>query len=165
MAEVQAGLPLDPDIERTGVAGGAFPAGVRRRWPRLDPRVLAVVFAGGVAGGVLRYAVGRGWPVPPGRFPWPTLGINTAGAFALSLLVVLAGGLWAPRRYLRPLLGTGFIGAFTTFSSVMADAAQLTAHGHPALATAYVSATLLAGLNAATLGLLLGRMIVTARRQ
>jgi CrcB protein len=129
------------------------------RRPRLPPRVLAVVFAGGVAGGLARYAVASAWPAPRHGFPWATFTVNTSGALALTLLIVVLAEIWAPRRYLRPLLGTGFLGAYTTFSSVVTETDLLAAHGHARTAALYLTGSLLAALGAASFGLLLGRAI------
>jgi CrcB protein len=133
------------------------------RWPRLQWGILAAVFLGGAVGGLARYAITSVWPTGTESLPWATFAINTGGAFLLSLLAVLLAEMWAPRRYLRPLIGTGFLGAFTTFSSVVVVADQLTAHGHAATAAGYLAGTVLAALAAAALGLVLGRAIATRR--
>lgn len=135
----------------------------RAGWPRLRASVLLAVYVGGVAGGLARYAVTSAWPTPTRGFPWATFVVNTAGAFALAVLLVLLIEGSAPRRYARPLLGTGFLGAFTTFSSVVAATAQLAAHGHGRTATGYLAGSVLATLCAAFLGLLLGRSFIATR--
>jgi CrcB protein len=125
--------------------------------------ILSAVFLGGVLGGLARYAVTSVWVTRAEGLPWATFAVNTGGAFLLSLLVVLLAEMWAPRRYLRPLLGTGFLGAFTTFSSVVVAADQLFAHGHVAAAAGYLAGSVLAALAAAALGWVLGRAIATRR--
>lgn len=165
-------LPVDPDIERAAdvqhhpdATAGPFPRRGRRRWPRLPAGVLAAVYAGGVGGGLARYGLTTAWPTPSGRFPWATFTVNTGGAFALALLLVLLTEVVSPHRYARPLLGTGFLGAFTTFSSVMVSTAQLTAHRHPRTAALYLTGSLLAALGAASFGLLLGRALAATRQR
>ena len=64
-----------------------------------------------------------------------------------------------PARYLRPALGTGFLGAFTTFSALTLSTDQLMAHGHVALGLAYLFASVSAGLFAAIAGLRFGRFL------
>lgn len=91
--------------------------------------------------------------------------INLSGAFALSLLLVLVLEVFPPTRYVRPALGTGFIGAFTTFSSLATATDHLLAHGHPMLAIAYTVGSLFGGLVAASLGLAGGRAISANRHQ
>ncbi len=56
-----------------------------------------------------------------GRFPWATFVENVTGAFALGVLVVLAFARWPRSRYLRPFLGVGVLGGFTTFSTYALD--------------------------------------------
>ncbi len=144
-------------------AASPFPGARRSRRPRLRPDVVAAVFAGGCAGGFARYAVTDGWPTPVDRFPWSTLVVNVAGAFVLAVVMVLAVEV-APSRYLRPLLGTGFCGALTTFSSVVVSADQLFAHHHPDAAVAYLVASMVGGLGAAVLGLVAGRAVEAQHR-
>jgi len=132
----------------------------RRPWPRWD--VLAVIFIGGCAGGVARYALDKNWPAGAGDFPWAIFSINTSGAFVLSLVIVIAADV-LPSRYLRPLLGTGFCGAFTTFSSIVVTFDELVAHHHPGVAVGYLAASIGAGLAAAWLGLVAGRTIAAVR--
>ena len=128
-------------------------------------RVLAAVFVGGCAGGVARYAVGQQWPAATYAFPWSTFAVNVAGAFVLALLIVLVTDVLGASRYLRPLIGTGFCGALTTFSSVVVVADRMVAHGHVATAVVYVTSTLVAGLIAGVLGLSTGRAFASYRRQ
>ena len=129
---------------------------------RLRPDVVAVVFAGGCLGGATRYWVTTAYPAGSGAFPWSTLAVNLAGAFVLAFVVVIAAELM-PSRYLRPLVGTGFCGALTTFSSVVVTADRLFAHDRVGTALAYLSATIAGGLAAAVLGLLLGRALSAGR--
>lgn len=137
----------------------ARPAG--RPWPRWD--VLVAIFVGGCGGGALRYALAQTWPAGADEFPWTIFSVNTSGAFVLALVLVIAADV-LPSRYLRPLLGTGFCGAFTTFSSIVVTVDQLVAHGHPAVAGAYLAGSIGAGLGAAWLGLVAGRTIAAIRR-
>ena len=176
--DVPDDLPIDPDIDvavdsdtpvvarnRPEAAAGPFPRSSRGRWPRLPVRVLGVVFAGGIVGGLARYAVTSAWPTPAGAFPWATFVVNTAGAFALALLVYVLAEVWSPHRHARALVGTGFLGAFTTFSSVVESANQLAAHGHPRTAVLYLGGSVLAAFGAASSGLLLGHAILASRQR
>lgn len=121
---------------------------------------LAVIFLGGCAGGYVRYVVTEAWSTPRNAFPWSTFVVNVAGAFVLGVVVVLATD---PRRsrHLRPLVGTGFCGALTTFSSVVVAADQLLAHHHAATATAYVALTAVVALVTAAAGMTAARSIGT----
>jgi CrcB protein len=165
-------LPFDPDVDtaedrRHHPAAGSgvspFPPPRRSRWPRIRPAIVGAVAGGGFFGGLVRYLVGLALPAAPGGYPWATLIVNTAGAFILALLLILVLEVLPPTTYLRPVLGTGFCGALTTFSSVATGVDQLVAHGHAATAAVYVAISLLAGLAAASLGVVLGRALAGDR--
>lgn len=157
-----ADLPVDPDLEVPS-RPGVFPAGVASRWPRIHWASVLVVFGGGFFGGLVRYTVGLVWPAPAGAFPWGIFLVNIAGAFILSLLLVLVRDVLPPTTYLRPALGTGFCGALTTFSSVTTAVDELVAHAAPGVALAYLVASLAAGLAVVFLGVALGRAIAARR--
>jgi CrcB protein len=144
-------LPIDPDIESDNDNAS--------RWPRIEPGVLLAVFIGGVLGGLARYGIGRAAPPRVDGFPWDIFAINVVGAFALAVLLVLLLEVFPPTRYARPVLGTGFIGAFTTFSSLATATDQLLAHGDAVVAILYTFGSLFGGLAAAVLGLACGRAI------
>jgi CrcB protein len=80
------------------------------------------------------------------------------------VVVVIAADL-VSSRYLRPLLGTGFCGAFTTFSSIVVTSDQLFADRHPGMATAYLVASIVAGLAAASAGLATVRALAENRHR
>ena len=124
--------------------------------------VVLAVLLGGFAGGAARYATVRAWPTGSSGFPWSTLAVNLAGAAVLGVVVVLAGSIWRS-RYARPLLGTGFCGAFTTFSAVVVDVDRLLGRGEPGVAFGYLSASFLGGLVAAFVGIVAARALVQWR--
>ena len=135
-----------------------------RRTLDVDYGVVSAVFAGGLAGGLLRYLIGKQWPVASGGFPWPTFWINVSGGFVLALLLVLVLEVFPPTRYVRPALGTGFLGAYTTFSSLVTSTDQLAAHQHVGTAVTYLLASTAAGLALSLAGLMTGRWIAASRR-
>ena len=118
-------------------------------------RDLGAVLVGGVIGTGARLAIDAAIPHGYGHFPLSTLIINTAGAFALAVLVAR---VWptAP-SWLRAGLGAGILGSFTTFSAVAVAIIPLTTAGRGMTALAYLGLTLLLGLGAAWLGLVAGR--------
>lgn len=128
-----------------------------------DGAPLAAVFVGGCCGGLARYVVTEAWPAKTDSFPWATFAINTAGAAALALLLMVLVEELPRDRYLRLTLGTGFLGAWTTFSAVTTQVAELMAHRHWVTAVGYLVTTVVAGLAAAWLGWRAGR-VVTRRR-
>lgn len=109
------------------------------------------VALGGLLGCLARWAIGR-WLAPglPAGFPWATLGINVLGCLLLGL-VLGAGPARVPEAW-RLGLGTGFCGGFTTFSTFGVEAVQLLEAGAWGRAGAYVLASNLLGLLAATGG-------------
>ncbi|GAA3966661.1 CrcB family protein [Gordonia caeni] len=117
---------------------------------------MVTVFLGGLLGAPARYGVDVALPSGPDGFPWSTFTVNLVGAFALGLLLetLTSSGWRADRvRRARLLLGTGFLGAFTTYSSFAVQFDQLGRHGQAGLAAAYAAASLVFGLTAAGLGL------------
>jgi len=84
--------------------------------------------------------------------------VNVAGAFVLAVVVVVAVEV-VSSRYLRPLVGTGFCGALTTFSAVVLAADRMFAHGHAGTALLYLLATVAGGLAAGALGLAVARAV------
>jgi fluoride exporter len=106
--------------------------------------ILAAVAVGGAIGAEGRYVLGVLWPDAATTFPWTTLLINVVGCLGLGvLMVVLFEFLEAPHRLLRPLLGTGVLGGFTTFSTFSVDVERLLRSGHPSAAATYLAASLL----------------------
>jgi CrcB protein len=124
----------------------------------MNPSALLVVFVGGVLGGLARYGLTELWPAPDDHFPTVTLLINTTGAFALAALLAALAARWPGATRPRLLLGTGFLGAYTTFSSVMTVVARQWAHGHAALAGTYLVASLVLAVPAVLLGMAAGRL-------
>jgi len=130
-----------------------YGAAIRRR---LD--MLAVIAVGGALGALARYALYLAMPTRAGHFPWGTFLTNVSGSAALGLLLVVVDRLTA-HRYVRPFLGTGVIGAYTTFSTYAVEADLLIRDGHPGLAAGYVFGSLVAGLAAVWLGIVTGRRL------
>lgn len=110
--------------------------------------LFVVVVAAGAAGAVARAAVAavvrRRWP----RRGLGTLVVNLTGAFALGAWVATPG---VDPAWLE-VVGTGFLGAFTTFSTWMAEAAAAWRDGRRGASLLEVVATLVLGVGAALLG-------------
>ena len=87
----------------------------------MDGPVLAVISAGGVLGALTRYGLGQAWPHQPGAFPWVTWVINVSGCLLIGVLSVWVARFRPGQRLLRPFLGVGFLGGYTTFSTAMVD--------------------------------------------
>lgn len=135
-----------------GVIGGAS-GPVRLRWD-----AVALVALGGAAGTAARVAITLAVP-SLGAFAVATFAINVVGAFLLGMLLeVLVGrGPDAGRlRSIRLLLGTGFLGGFTTYSALATDTALLTGAADTGTALAYSLGTILIGGVATWAGIMIG---------
>ncbi|MGH3898160.1 MAG: fluoride efflux transporter FluC [Pseudonocardiaceae bacterium] len=139
---------LDPTATNDNVAAADrhSPAGVP--WS-----VLAAISAGGVAGALARYGLDTAFPHRPDGFAWATFGINVSGCLLIGALMVLITDVWPNRRLLRPFLGTGLLGGYTTFSTYIVETQHLLAAGAARSALAYLAGTLLAALAAVYAGI------------
>jgi fluoride exporter len=138
----------------------------RRRRPGSgqDPADLAAVAIGGGVGSVARYLLSVAFPAGHG-FPWAIFAVNVSGCFLLGLLMVYLLEVWPPRRLLRPLLGVGLLGGYTTFSTYAAGVMTLLTGHAPALADAYALSSILAGLVAVWAGTKTARVAATRPRR
>jgi fluoride exporter len=128
----------------------------------LSLTTLSAIFVGGAAGTVARYLLDAHNPVPQGNFPWLTLVINLSGSLAIGLLVPLSDHV-APRApWARPLLVVGFLGGWTTYSTLAVEATLLAKGGDIVTFVAYVGATVVGGLTLVLVGTALGRRMVPA---
>jgi CrcB protein len=112
--------------------------------PSLDLRELAAIFAGGAAGAVARGGLAEAFPSAHDHWPWVTFLVNVAGAALLGYLVTRLQERLPLSAYRRPLLGTGFCGALTTFSTMQLELLRMP----DGLAVAYAGASLAAGFAA-----------------
>ena len=131
---------------------------VRSRRSVVPPAAVVAVAIGGAAGAPARYLLGRTLHAS-GGLPLATLSVNLSGAFVLGALLVLVGERLAPTRHVRPLLGTGLLGAFTTYSTFVVEADLLVRHQRFGVAVGYICATVVGGLVAAWAGVLTARAV------
>jgi CrcB protein len=147
----------------TGLVDAASPP--RRRVQ--DRAVLAAVSLGGVLGAEARYGMSVALPHEPAQLPVSTWLVNTSGCLLIGVLMTVVTELSAPHRLVRPFLGVGVLGGYTTFSTATVEVQQLTLHGRPALALGYLVGTVVAALVAVTAGTVgtraLGRFWVRRR--
>ena len=113
------------------------PSGHRRD----DATTLATIAAGGATGAAARYLIGQSWPASAGAFPASTWAINVLGCALIGVLMVLITEVWSRQRLLRPFLGTGVLGGFTTFSTYTVDIQRLVAGAHLGTALLYLTLT------------------------
>jgi fluoride exporter len=116
--------------------------------PRVDRRELAAIAAGGAVGAVLRVWIGRHFTNPDGSWPWAIFIINITGSFALAYFATRLQERLPQSTYRRPLLGTGFCGAYTTFSTMQVEIVEITEAHRYSLAVAYALVSIIVGMTA-----------------
>lgn len=126
--------------------------------------MVAVIFLGGALGASARYGVAQLLHAPAGSFPWATFWTNVSGSVVLGTGLVLFLERFPPSRYLRPFMATGFLGAYTTYSTFAVETDMLVKDGHTATALAYVGASLVVGVAAVWIGMLVARRLPLSRR-
>jgi fluoride exporter len=120
---------------------------------------VAIVAVGGSLGALARYAL-QGWILDrTGPSIIALFVINVSGAFALGLILTLAEERNLIGPEVRLLLTTGFLSAYTTFSSWMFESIQLIQVGDIARAAVNVVGSVAAGLIALYLGIVVARLV------
>ncbi|RYH08959.1 fluoride efflux transporter CrcB [Tropicimonas sp. IMCC6043] len=117
------------------------------------------VALGGAVGAVCRYLTNVAMKAVFGiGFPWGTLTVNIVGSFLMGALVVVLERKGMP--HFVPLIMTGFLGGFTTFSAFSLDAIFLMEDGRTEVAMVYIVASVLVSLAALVIGLAFARGVV-----
>ncbi|MGX1882535.1 fluoride efflux transporter FluC [Streptomyces sp. NPDC055287] len=142
---------VDPDVDLHVPAQRAETAG-RGKW-----RVLAAVSAGGVLGALGRYGAALLWP----GSVWTTFGVNVLGCALIGVLMVLVSEQGRGHALVRPFLGVGVLGGFTTFSTYAVDVARLLERGDALTAMAYAAGTFAGAMGAVWAGVAVTRGAVT----
>ncbi|WP_205629502.1 fluoride efflux transporter CrcB [Jiangella muralis] len=130
---------------------------------RRQAPVLAVIAAGGVLGSLARHGAaslqdaGTGWP-------WAILVVNVSGCLLIGVLMAVLLDLTAPHRLLRPFLGIGVLGGYTTFSTYAVDTQRLLADGRAVAALTYYLVTPVLALLAVWIGTAATRALRGRRR-
>ncbi len=121
---------------------------------------IILIAAGGAAGAVSRYLVDTIVSERfAGAFPLGTLVINMSGSFLLGLLFALAVEEARLPSEVRPALMIGFLGAYTTFSTLMLESWRLVEDGALALAVVNLAGSMVLGVVAVVAGMAIGRAI------
>jgi CrcB protein len=138
-------VPMDPDL------------------PPLKPSpipVLAAISAGGVIGALARDGVATAWPHAAGGFAWSTFVINVTGCLLIGVLMVIVTEVIPRQRLVRPFLGVGVLGGYTTFSTYIVDIHKAAAAGAPWIALVYLASTLIAAVLAVWAGTAVTSLLV-----
>jgi CrcB protein len=149
--------PVDPD-------SGVRVVSQRRELVRSHGAVLVVVGLGGGLGALARYGLSELLPRQPGGFPWGTFTVNVAGCFLIGILMVLISEVWSAHRLVRPFLGTGVLGGFTTFSTYALEVRGLLRSGSAEVALAHLAGTLICSLLAVIAAVWLARVTTRSVR-
>jgi CrcB protein len=124
---------------------------------------LGAISAGGVLGALARYGLSSAFPYGPGEFPWPVFWTNVSGCLLIGVLMELIAEPRRAHRLLRPFLGVGVLGGYTTFSTYTVDIQRAVEHGAPRIGLAYLALTLAAALAAVLAGVRLTRALIRRR--
>ncbi len=149
-------MPTDSDVDLTF-------SEQRQEFRDSHGKILGVIALGGMTGALARFQIGKWWPTPVDGFPATTLGINLVGCLLIGVLMVFITERSTPHPLVRPFLGTGVLGGFTTFSSYALDLHTLITHARVDTALGYLAATALGAIAAVTLGMTLTRRLLIRR--
>lgn len=149
-------LPVDSDID-------LHVPGQRQELARSHGAVLAVISLGGALGALARYGIVSWLPVEPGRFPLATFLINIGGCLLIGVLMVLITEVYPAHPLIRPFLGVGVLGGFTTFATYTEEVRALLRPEWMLTGLGYVLGTLAGAVLAVWLGVRLTRL-ATGRR-
>jgi CrcB protein len=124
-------------------------------------RSFALVAIGGAAGTLTRHGITEALDADR-LFPLATFLVNVTGSFALGALLaaLLVRDHSTPANRLRLLLGTGFLGGYTTYSALAVETDTLLRGDHVPLGLAYAAGTVVAGVLAAYAGVAAARAVV-----
>ena len=112
---------------------------------QFDRRELAAIFAGGSVGAIARGLLSNAFPHGAAEWPWATFAVNIVGAALLGYFVTRLQERLPLSAYRRPLLGTGFCGALTTFSTMQLELVRMLDVSDYELAAGYAVASVVLG--------------------
>jgi fluoride exporter len=154
---------ITPEIDMRG-EGDIYRFDRRRRARQVQGVIVVALACGGVFGALCRYAISLAIPTETGEFPWSTFLINLSGSAVLGFVLILLIEQFPRGRLARPVIGTGIIGAYTTFSTFEVDTVELIRDGHVASAVTYMTASVVGGLLFVWLGMATARLVLRAER-
>ena len=138
----------------------AHSSGARETRPRMRRHpwdIVAVIAVGGALGAIARQMIMEALPGTSHGFPFGTFVVNVSGCLLIGLLMVSIVEVRRPHRLIRPFLGVGLLGGYTTFSTYAVETQRLIQAGDPRVAFAYFAGTAITALLAVQVGVLLGR--------
>ncbi len=133
---------------------------LRSRWRALTPYL--AISVGGALGANARYLVASWATTQWGtQFPVGTLLINVSGSFVIGLYLTLATERFTGHPAVRLLVATGFLGAYTTFSTFSVEALRLIETGDAAAGVSYMVASVVLCILAAAIGMIVAHTILS----
>ena len=120
-------------------------------------KVILIALAG-AAGTLARYWLSSFVQQQAGNFPWGTFAVNMIGSFLFGIVWTLTEERMVISADTRLIILTGFMGAFTTFSTFMFDTSNLMRQSQWLLAFGNIALQLIAGLAGMFLGFAIGRL-------
>lgn len=146
---------VDPDVD--------LHVAHRQEW-NVHRWVVPVIVLGGMLGASARYALELLWPTPVDAFPWATFATNVSGCLLIGVLMVHVVEAGRAHPLVRPFLGVGLLGGYTTFSTYAVQTSNLLTGQRLGLALLYMFGTLAAAMIAVALGVFAARALLRARR-
>ena len=133
---------------------------LRSRWRALTPYL--AISVGGALGANTRYLVAS-WATAQwgAQFPVATLLINVSGSFVIGLYLTLATERFTGHPAVRLLVATGFLGAYTTFSTFSVEALRLIESGDAAAAISDMVASVVLCILAAAIGMFVAHTLLS----
>jgi fluoride exporter len=122
--------------------------------------ILGVISVGGALGALARWGLGTALPTAATGFPLATFVTNVSGCLLIGVLMVFVTEVWTSRRLLRPFLGVGVLGGYTTFSTYAVESTRLFVLGAGLTALAYLAATVVTALAAVYAGTITTRWAI-----
>lgn len=150
--------PTDPDVD-------LHVPGQRRELAAHPVTVLGTIAAGGALGALGRFGASTALPHDGTGFPWSTFLVNVVGSLLIGALMVALTEGRAPHPLVRPFLGVGVLGGFTTFSTAMVEFQRLVAAGAARTGLVYLAGTVAAALVAVWAGAAAARLLLPSRRR
>jgi CrcB protein len=120
--------------------------------------VLLVALGGGL-GAASRYGVSLAAPARAGEWPWATFTVNVLGSLLIGVLAGWLSTKGEPGEHWRLFLGVGVLGGFTTFSAFSLETMRLIERNDWLSASTYSIGSVLAGLAAVAIGLLMAKRV------
>jgi CrcB protein len=140
---------VDPDVD-LHVPGS-------RREGSSHPMLLPVIALGGMLGASARYGLELWWPASSGHWPWATFTANVSGCLLIGMLMVHVVEIGRAHPLLRPFLGVGLLGGYTTFSTYAVQVRTLWSRDHAGTSLLYLLLTPALAVVGVVLGVVVAR--------